>query len=159
PEVGVTTSCTAVPEFDLTLRTLTEAFFKTASFVGLGGMEFKRDMRTGRFLMIEPTVGRADLQEETATLYGINIPLAAYCHEAGLEIPRSVETPVLPIWQGSWMHGRSAYRHHMKLQGKRYDAYWRLYDPIPAFFHAGLLIWSIAIETIKRVKLKLIWNK
>ena len=102
PDVGVTTSCTAAPEFDSTLRPLTERFFKTASFVGLGSMEFKRDTRTGQFLMIEPTVGRADLQEEIATLHGTNIPLAAYCHEAGLQMPVSVETPVKPIWQGSW---------------------------------------------------------
>ena len=85
PDVGVTVSCTAAPEVASILQPLTEAFFMTASFVGLGGMEFKRDTRTGQFLMIEPTVGRADLQEEVATLHGINIPLATYCHEAGLQ--------------------------------------------------------------------------
>ena len=48
-------------------------------------MEFKRDARTGEFLMIEPTVGRVDWQEEVATLNGVNIPLAAYLHEIGAE--------------------------------------------------------------------------
>jgi D-aspartate ligase len=157
PDVGVTASCTAAPEVDSILRPLTETFFKTASLIGLGGMEFKRDTKTGQFLMIEPTVGRADLQEEIATLHGTNIPLAAYSHEVGLQMPASGERRVPRIWQGSWTHGRSAYRHHAELNGKRYDAYWRLYDPMPALFHAGLLIWSIAIDTIKRVQL--IYNK
>ena len=43
----------------------------------MGGIEFKRDGRTGEFLMIEPTVGRIDAQEEVATLHDANIPLAA----------------------------------------------------------------------------------
>jgi hypothetical protein len=59
---------------------LTEAFFDRVSFIGMGGIEFKRNSRTGQFLMIEPTVGRVDGQEEVATLHGLNIPLAAYLH-------------------------------------------------------------------------------
>jgi D-aspartate ligase len=46
-------------------------------------MEFKRDTRTGRFFMVEPTVGRTDYQEEVATLNGANISYAAYCGELG----------------------------------------------------------------------------
>jgi hypothetical protein len=51
---------------------------------GFGGIEYKRDARDGRFLIIEPTVGRTDWQEEVATLAGVNIPLMACRHELGL---------------------------------------------------------------------------
>jgi hypothetical protein len=59
----VTASCTAAPEVHATLHQLTEAFFAQMSFEGMGSMEFKRDARSGDFLMIEPTVGRIDWQE------------------------------------------------------------------------------------------------
>ena len=68
PDVGVTASCTSAPEVRAILQPLTEAFFERVSFVGMGGIEFKKDGRTGEFLMIEPTVGRIDGQEEVATL-------------------------------------------------------------------------------------------
>ena len=42
PDVGVTASCTAAPEVRAILQPLTEAFFKRVSFVGMGGIEFKR---------------------------------------------------------------------------------------------------------------------
>ncbi len=83
PDVGLTASCTAAPNARPILQSLREAFFERVSFAGMGGIEFKRDARTGQFLMIEPTVGRIDGQEEVATLHGANIPLAAYLYETG----------------------------------------------------------------------------
>src|SRR5215475_4042492 len=74
--------------------------------VGLGSMEFKRDVRSGRFFMIEPTVGRADWQEEIATLHGANIPLAAYLHEMGLAVPVAARNPAPVAWRASWSYAR-----------------------------------------------------
>jgi hypothetical protein len=48
-------------------------------------MEYKRDSRNGRFVMVEPTIARTDYQEEVATLNGINLVQAAYRSIAGLE--------------------------------------------------------------------------
>ena len=58
-------------------------------------MEYKRDARSGRYYMIEPTVGRTDFQEEVATLNGINIPAAAYRYEVGERVtqPARAQTP------------------------------------------------------------------
>ena len=56
-------------------------------------MEYKRDVRTGRFVMIEPTVGRSDFQEEVATLNGVNIPNAAYCSAVGQPVPPPCPRP------------------------------------------------------------------
>jgi hypothetical protein len=64
-----------------------------------GGIEFKRDGHTGQFLMIEPTVGRIDGQEEVATLHGANIPLAAYLHEIGSQSRLHVGDSSPVIWR------------------------------------------------------------
>ena len=51
---------------------------------GLGSMEYKRDPRDNKYYMIEPTVGRADLQSGIADINGLNIPLIAYFDILGL---------------------------------------------------------------------------
>ncbi|HKV45908.1 MAG TPA: FAD-dependent oxidoreductase [bacterium] len=139
PDVGVTASCTAAPDAQPVLERLTEAFFRRVSFVGMGGIEFKRDARTGRFLMIEPTVGRVDAQEEVATIHGVNIPLAAYLYEVGLAASPVEQHPVPVIWRDSWLHWRSTRgsrsRRAAQPSTRIYDVYWRLDDPMPALFH------------------------
>lgn len=157
PTVGVTASCTAAPEVQPILQPLTEAFFQAASFHGMGSMEFKRDTRSGQFFMIEPTVGRPDWQEEVATLHGANIPLAAYLHEAGLEVSATGKNLVSVVWQGSWGHGRSARDYYAKPDGRprfprRYDAYWRAYDPMPALFYAALFLCPILSGSIRHLR-------
>jgi D-aspartate ligase len=85
PRVGGTASCTAAPaEHEALLAALTTRFFDAVGFVGMGSMEYKRDPRTGRFVMVEPTVGRSDYQEEVSTLNGVNVVRAAYRSLAGL---------------------------------------------------------------------------
>ncbi len=139
PDVGVTASCTAAPEVRHILQPLTEAFFERMSFVGMGSIEFKQDARTGQFLMIEPTVGRVDAQEEVATMHGANIPFAAYLYEIGLEVPAIEQDPVPVIWRDFWAHWRSARigrsQAPVKPNRRIYDAYWRLDDPLPALVH------------------------
>jgi predicted ATP-grasp superfamily ATP-dependent carboligase len=158
PDVGVTASCTAAPDAQPVLEPLTEAFFRRVSFVGMGGIEFKRDGRTGRFLMIEPSVGRVDAQEEVATIHGANIPLAAYLYEAGLPASRDERDTAPVIWRDFWAHWRSTRgrRSQWAVQPstRTYDAYWRLDDPMPALFYvlggsAGLLR-----RTVQRAKVR-----
>jgi D-aspartate ligase len=155
PNVGLTASCTAAPDARPILQPLTEAFFQQVSFVGMGGIEFKRNARTGRFLMIEPTVGRIDGQEEIATLYGANIPLAAYFHEIGLPVPRAAGDPSAVIWRDPFLHRRSVRGNRTRPAAKPNiricDAYWRFDDPIPAFFHClGEALESLR-RTVRRV--------
>ncbi len=138
-DVGATASCTVAPDARRILQPLTEAFFESVSFVGMGGMEFKKDDRTGQFLMIEPTVGRIDGQEEVATLHGVNIPLAAYCHQAGFPRIDCVSEPNPVIWRifvSDWRASRSNGAHSELITDARiYDAYWRTDDLVPALFH------------------------
>jgi D-aspartate ligase len=103
-DVGTTASCIAAPEVGAILQPLTQAFFDRVSFVGMGGIEFKRDGRTGQFLMIEPTVGRIDGQEEVATLHGANIPLAAYLHEIGSQPGLRIGEGYAPVIWRDFLH-------------------------------------------------------
>jgi D-aspartate ligase len=143
-DVGTTASCIAAPEAHAALCSLTEAFFTAVSFVGMGGMEYKRDARTGQFLMIEPTVGRVDAQEEVATLNGINIPLMVYNHETGARLPCVPAEARPAIWRNSFAHWRSVRSYNSKSNNgdlswpsnaSANDAYWRYNDPLPAAIH------------------------
>ncbi len=148
PYVGVTASCTAAPDAQPVLEPLTEAFFRRVSFVGMCSMEYKRDAATGQFLMIEPTVGRVDAQEEVATLHDVNIPLAAYLYEVGLAAPRVAQNPASVIWRDYWAHWRSTrgIRPQWAAEPRKriYNAYWRVDDPMPALFYVlGGLVRSL----------------
>jgi D-aspartate ligase len=127
--IGSTAVCVPAPEAADKLGPLTERFLDVSEYEGLGSLEFKRDPRTQRFIIIEPTVGRTDSQEEIAALNGLNLPLIAYRYELGLPPP---EEPLhnTAAWRESFLHiGRSS--------GLRsYDGYWRTDDPLPALAFA-----------------------
>jgi D-aspartate ligase len=139
PRIGGTASCTAAWEHQAELAETTSRFFRDVGFTGMGSMEYKRDVRDNKFYMIEPTVARTDFQEEVATLNGVNIPLAAYCHELGLPffadaafaplaLPRIWRDPQADRWSfeedGCKPDQRSA-------SHKICDAYFRWNDPLP----------------------------
>jgi len=115
-------------------------------------MEFKCDRQIGKFLMVEPTVGRTDWQEEIASLHGINIPHAAYCYELELPLP-TPEKPRDPvIWLDPPSYWRSmlvskSFRDQRPAGARVRSACWRLDDPLPlAFFWLEWIqkIWSAA---------------
>lgn len=81
--VGTGSTAVAIPNEDEQITRLTTEFFDALSYRGFGSMEFKKHDQNGRYYMIEPTVGRADLQEYVATLNGINLPLIAYSSLTG----------------------------------------------------------------------------
>ncbi len=133
PQVGGTASCMAAPEADAELTALTEKFFAAVGFQGMGSMEYKRDVRDGRFYIVEPTVGRTDFQEEVATVNGCNLPYAAYCYECQLPLPRvSPRSPVIwrePVtdrWSAEQQGAHPAFSRHAIR-----DAYFRWLDPRP----------------------------
>lgn len=141
PHRGNTASCMPAPDVAAMLARLTTEFFTAVHFRGLGSMEYKRDGRTGRFVMIEPTVGRTDWQEEVATLNGVNIPLAAYCHAVGLP-PPDAHVPSAPvIWRDTLQYWQSVMADVMarrqtapRVDGRAKGIFWRLEDPLPSLF-------------------------
>lgn len=70
------------------IRDITERFFDAhGDYSGVGGIEFKKDDRTGTFKIIEPFVGRPSSHFYTGLGEGFNFPYLVYCHVAGLEVP------------------------------------------------------------------------
>jgi predicted ATP-grasp superfamily ATP-dependent carboligase len=136
PDVGSTALCVAAQDQTADeLRRLTEHFISLVRYQGIGSMEYKRDKRTGQFVIVEPTVGRTDWQEEIATLCGVNIPLIAYHTSLG-QIPQTTPDKLRHFaWRSSRAH-RSPPGELMP--GTRIvDGYFRFTDPLPALYFYG----------------------
>jgi len=136
PRIGGTASCTSAWEHERELTELTLDFFHQVGFSGMGSMEYKRDIRNGRFYMVEPTVGRTDFQEEVATVNGVNLPFFAYCHELALAVPRINPQCPAKVWRESqidrWsMEGGDLSETNFFEGHKVVDAHWRWNDPQP----------------------------
>ena len=132
PLVGSTALCVAATEENEALAAQTQAFVTYSHYHGIGGLEFKRHRRTGQFVVVEPTVGRADWQEEIATLCGVNLPAIAYRTALG----EPVES-VGPI--DSAVAWRSSFRYRPPAgplpPGTRFvDGYFRRADPLPGVY-------------------------
>lgn len=75
-------------------RTLVEEtirLFKTVDFVGLGYLEMKRDERTGKYLIVEPNVGRPTGRSVTAEAGGVELLYTMYCDALGWPLPENLE--------------------------------------------------------------------
>lgn len=136
PAVGSTAVCVAAPEAAEDLCRQTRHFVERVGYRGIGSLEFKRDSRTGRFLIIEPTVGRTDWQEEIATLCGLNIPVLAYHTALGTAVPPARDTAFLRY---AWRSDRqfSLPRNTVSSRTRVVDGYFRWSDPMPAAYYYG----------------------
>ncbi len=141
PQIGVTASCWAAPEVAEELEELTVRYFRHVGFThGFCSMEFKRDQRDGRFLMVEPTVGRTNGQIEISALCGINLCQAAYCDLAGLPRP-SLRLDPTHVWRDEFTDALAARMLGTDCAypaGHRiHNAFWRWDDPFPAISAAS----------------------
>lgn len=146
PHVGSTAVCVPAPEAAELLRPLTEKFLDVSQYEGLGSLEYKWDARDRRFVIIEPTVGRTDFQEEIATLNGLNLALIAYRYELGLPIPEQKQ-----VEAAAW---RESFRRILVRPGfamPTYDGYWRIDDPLPALAYCIDLV----IRAVRRLRQRL----
>jgi len=130
---GSTAFCTAAVNKELERATI--GILDQVNYSGFGGIEYKRDAGSGRFLIIEPTVGRTDWQEEVATLAGINIPLIAYRHELDLRPLPDKPVDGRMVWQSSWIERVSRTARSIPPRSIVVDGYWRREDPLPACVH------------------------
>ncbi|MBV9828400.1 MAG: carboxylate--amine ligase [Alphaproteobacteria bacterium] len=132
PGTGSTAYCTEAGSLAPLLARDTEALMERVEYEGIGSVEYKWDSRSERFVIIEPTVGRTDWQEEVATLCGVNIPLAAYRDECDLPpIPAQALPPI--VWQSSLVERVKAGALAANIGLRTVDGYWRAADPLPAF--------------------------
>jgi D-aspartate ligase len=136
-DVGSTAICVAAPEARQALEPMTLAFAERTGFDGMGSMEYKWDERYKRFVMVEPTVGRTDWQEEIATLCGVNIPVAAYRCELGLPVVVHDQPSRVPTaWRATFVD--RAPPNSMAASTSIVDGYFRWDDPLPALKFYGL---------------------
>lgn len=148
PEVGITAICTAAPEKDEELTRLSRQFIERVGYKGIGGLEFKRDRRSGKLLIVEPTVGRTDWQEEIATLCGVNIPLAAYNAEIGVPFKESARQTSRMMWRSSVVHRLPA---GMAPPGASLrDGYFRLNDPLPGLYYYAIELLPLGTNRLFR---------
>jgi len=132
PTAGSTALCIAAPEVAGQLEPFTSAFIERCDYRGLGSLEFKWDEARRIFVVIEPTVGRTDWQEEIATLCGVNLPLMSYCSALG-RTPPAADTPTAKLaWRSSVGFGAP-----LDAGVRAVDGYFRWSDPLPALFYYG----------------------
>jgi D-aspartate ligase len=134
--VGSTATCIAAPEAHAELKALTVRLTSMTRYAGIGGLEFKRDSKTGEFIIIEPTVGRTDWQEEIATLSGVNIPAAAWMYAMGRSIEPVETASIGSAWRTSLKHRSPPALRKTNL--RIVDGYWRANDPIPGLIFYGI---------------------
>jgi predicted ATP-grasp superfamily ATP-dependent carboligase len=146
PAIGMTAICCAAPEMDAELKRLTQQFTERVRYKGIGGLEFKRDQRSGKLVITEPTVGRTDWQEEIATLCGVNIPLAAYSVETGVVFQESVRPRSPVMWRSSIVY---RLRPGLGPPGARLrDGYFRLNDPLPGLYYYAIELLPLVIKKL-----------
>jgi D-aspartate ligase len=152
---GTTAYCTAAPEVAPELEYMTKSFIERVRYSGMGGLEYKWDKSSGRFLIVEPTVGRTDLQEEIATLCGTNIPLLAYLHEFGESdaaptdaAPTAVRRDV--VWRSSITEPIKGTTANLPKRVALYDGYWRRDDPLPGVIK---YTYGLGVDALNRLRL------
>jgi D-aspartate ligase len=148
PAVGITAICAAAPEVDEELTRLSRQFTERVGYKGIGSLEFKRDRRSGRLLIIEPTVGRIDWQEEIATLCGVNIPLVAYMAEASIAVKESARPTSRVMWRSSIVHRMPA--GIAPPAASLRDGYFRLNDPLPGLYYYAIELFPLGTNKIFR---------
>jgi D-aspartate ligase len=132
PLVGSTALCVAAAEEHQALAAQTQAFVTHSRYHGIGGLEFKRHRRTGQFVVVEPTVGRADWQEEIATLCGVNIPAIAYRTALGEPVEPVAAIDAAVAWRASFKYRPRA--GTLPPGTRMVDGYFRRADPLPGVY-------------------------
>jgi D-aspartate ligase len=148
PDVGSTAVCIAAPEVERELLSITTRLIDRVKYQGLGSVEFKRSRKTGQYLIVEPTVGRTDWQEEIATLCGVNIPLIAYRTELELADGESSGNHRFVAWRSS--AGFRIPRGLLRPGTRIYDGYLRCSDPLPGIYY--YLVEAFFFRAIRRSK-------
>src|SRR4051812_6085446 len=134
--VGSTATCIAAPEAHAELKALTVRLTSMTRYAGIGGLEFKRDARTGEFIIIQPTVGRTDWQDEIATRSAVNTPAAPRMHATGRSIEPVETARIGSAWRTSLKHRSPPALRKANL--RIVDGYWRADDPIPGLIFYGV---------------------
>jgi D-aspartate ligase len=143
PQVGV--SCLGEECRNDTVLFESIRLFESVHYRGLGYVEMKRDSRTGRYLIIEPNIGRPTGRSAIAEAGGVELLYSMYCDNAQLPLPANLEQR----YEGAkWVYLRrdlqSAFHYWRagelttrdwwwSLRGLKHDAVFSWSDPAPFF--------------------------
>lgn len=97
PECGSTSSATACDTEEVAALSL--EILTRAGAVGLCSVEYKHDRTRGGYVIMEPTIGRPNLQLGAAVANGVDLIGAAYAHLSGRPISRTAR----PRRRATWM--------------------------------------------------------
>jgi len=147
PDVGSTGICVHAGEQADAVAREAERFIRACGYQGIGSVEFKLDRRTGGLVIVEPTIGRTNWQEEIATQCGVNLPLQSYLAECGLPACASTQVAVPQAWSASLFYRRP--RETLPAGVRIRDAYLRLSDPLPGLHH--YLVEELARRSLRKV--------
>jgi predicted ATP-grasp superfamily ATP-dependent carboligase len=67
----------------------TVRLFKDIHLRGLGYMEMKQDSRTGKYLIVEPNIGRPTNKSTLCEAGGVELVYTMYCDALGWELPKN----------------------------------------------------------------------
>jgi len=161
PECGNTALSEPAPaEWRADVAKLTEAIYSSIGYRGLGSIEYKV-APTGRLVIMEPTVGRTNYQNEVAVLNGVNLPAIAYFDGIGMtsEVERLVNRArethraIKLIDVPADYRSARAYMAESKLgwrewlrsrRGRKQDMLFRYDDPMPSIISATRSVASFA---------------
>jgi len=140
PPLGGSTAIAVTDSLE-EVRDMTVAVFDAVGYQGLGSMEYKKDPRNGKFYIMEPTVGRNDLQSYLAVSGGVNLTRAV-CRELQAKAPENYLHKKFATWfcepsvgYGAkyYLRNRNFYllKHFFKLFGKPGFAYLSGIDKTP----------------------------
>lgn len=140
----------------------TVRLFEAVRFRGLGSVEFKRDPRDGTFRIMEPTVGRPNLQSEVATANGVNLAWVAYADLAGID-PGPFAPPSKPVrWVHEFTDLRSGFQSLLEgslslrewartYRGPTHHALFSWRDPLPFLVAGRRTGMDVARAVLRRV--------
>jgi D-aspartate ligase len=124
----------------------TVKLFSGLGYRGFGYLEMKRDVRSGRLLVIEANVGRPTGRSATAEAAGVELIYTAYCDSVGLPLPAEREQRYVGA---KWLDLRrdvqaALVAHHRGtltvgewvrwVRGPKAHAIWSRRDPAPFAF-------------------------
>jgi len=81
--LGVGYTSAAEPSCQPTVLKIASEIAEAGGFQGLCSVEFKGSSKSGRLLIIEPTIGRPDLQSSIAAANGCDLAYQLYCELSG----------------------------------------------------------------------------
>jgi D-aspartate ligase len=140
--------------------------FDAVGYRGLGYVEMKRDTRSGRYVVIEPNVGRPTGRSAIAEAGGVELLYTMYCDALGLPLPEArVQRYVGARWiyfrhdlqaaLHAWRGGRLTLREWARSwRGRKAEAVFAWGDPLP--FAVDLARSSgralgLAVERVRRI--------